>query len=62
MNNTMVLTGYPGHYETTTARNYYARLTNKRAYSKLSAVNKVDALEILRANFPDCEIVDKAVS
>lgn len=62
MNNTIVLIGYPNNYKCTTATNYYARPTNARAYTNISAPNKVDALEIIRANFPDCEILDKAVS
>lgn len=63
MDNTIVLTGYPGAYKCTAAQNYYARLTNERAYTNIEAPNKVDAMEIIRANFPDCKIiVDKAVS
>lgn len=59
---TMVLVGAPGAYKCTTARNYYTRPTNARAYSNIAAPNKVDAMEIIRANFPGCEIIDKAVS
>lgn len=61
-NDAMVLVGYPHHYKATAASNYYAFLTNARAYKAIDAANKVDAFEIIRANFGDCEIIDKAVS
>lgn len=62
MKHEMVLVGYPGHYKTTTAENYYAYLTNARRYTHIDAPNKVDAMDIIRANFPGCNIIDKAVS
>ena len=58
----MVLVGYPGAYKVTTARNHFAYVSNGRAYAKLDAANKVDAMEIIRHNFPGCVIIDKAVA
>lgn len=62
MNNTIILVGYPNNYKCTAAKNHYAYFTDARAYTRLDAANKVDALEIIRHNFPDCEVIDKAVS
>lgn len=62
IDNAVVLVGYPRHYKITTARNHFAPISNARAYKQIDAANKVDAMEIVRANFGDCEIIDKAVS
>lgn len=62
IDNAVVLVGYPGHYKVTPAANHFAYITNARAYKLVDAANKVDAMEVIRANYPDCEIIDKAVS
>ena len=62
MKNTIVLVGSPNNYKATTAKNYYAYITNANAYTSLAAANKADAMETIRRYFPDCEVQDKAES
>ena len=62
IDNAVVLVGYPRHYKITTARNHFAPVSNARASTEIDAAIQVVAMEIIRANFGDCEIVDKAVS
>lgn len=60
MENTIVLVGYPNNYKFTTAKNYYAYVTNANAYTSLVAANKADAIETIRRYFPAFTVQDKA--
>lgn len=60
--NTIVLVGYPNNYKFTTAKNYYAYVTNANAYTTLVAANKADAIETIRRYFPNFKVQDKAES
>ena len=60
MENTIVLVGSPNNYKFTTAKNYYAYVTNANAYTSLVAANKADAIETIRRYFPNFKIQDKA--
>lgn len=62
MDNTIVLVGYPNNYKFTTAKNYYAYVTNANAYTSLVAANKADAIETIRRYFPNFKVQDKAAS
>lgn len=62
MENTIVLVGYPNNYKFTTAKNYYAYITNANAYTSLVAANKADAIETIRRYFPAFTVQDKAES
>ena len=62
MENTIVLVGYPNNYKFTTAKNYYAYVTNANAYTSLVAANKTDAIETIRRYFPNYTVQDKAES
>ena len=60
MENTIVLVGYPNNYKFTTAKNYYAYITNANAYTSLVAANKAEAMDAIRRYFPNFTIQDKA--
>lgn len=60
MENTIVLVGYPNNYKFTTAKNYYAYVTNANAYTTLVAANKADAIDTIRRYFPNFTVQDKA--
>ena len=62
MENTIVLVGYPNNYKFTTAKNYYAYVTNANAYTSLVAANKAAAIETIRRYFPNFKVQDKAAS
>ena len=62
MENTIVLVGSPNNYKVTTAKNYYAYITNANAYTSLAAANKADAMETIRQYFPNFKVQDKAES
>lgn len=62
MENTIVLVGYPNNYKFTTAKNYYAYITDANAYTSLVAANKADAIEAIRECFPNYTVQDKAQS
>lgn len=62
MENTIVLVGYPNNYKFTTAKNYYAYVTNANAYTSLVAANKAEAIETIRKYFPNFTVQDKAES
>lgn len=62
MENTIVLVGYPNNYKFTTAKNYYAYITDANAYTSLVAPNKADAIETIRRYFPNYTVQDKAES
>lgn len=62
MENTIVLVGYPNNYKFTTAKNYYAYVTNANAYTTLVAANKAEAIETIRKYFPNFTVQDKAES
>ena len=60
MENAIVLVGYPNNYNFTTAKHYYASITNANAYTSMAAANKADAIETIRRYFPNFTVQDKA--